>query len=245
MPSEGPSVLLIPGLLASAAVWSEMRTHLVREFQVISCDLPRQLAPGRPVAALQAQRFRELMDALGVPAAHVVAHGTGCQAAIFLALESPCRARSLTLVNPVIPQRDAAARLEPAGHLNMLTQWLQMSYGPCIRQPETQRLLEEILNQQTLARLPEPAPTWGNAAWGADAAMSGLAYLEIPILCVNGQNEPQEILDLTRTLFGKAPRFRCRQIAGASHHCPRETPAELSEIVAEFVHDVENPVSAR
>ncbi len=241
---SGPPILLIPGLLSPQSIWSAVAAVLGARFRLIASDLQTHLPPGRRSVADRAQAWRDLMDELELPSAHVVAHGSGCQVAAVLALESPYRTLSLSLVNPVLPRSESGPGLQYSWHLNMLTQWLETRHGRVVRQPEHLQLLQKVLSEQTLTRFAEPAAP---VAYGVpqldDCDLAGLADLDFPVLAINGSAEPEEVCQLTQTMYARAPHFRYRQIPGVRQNCLRESPGLLANLLAEFLEDVENPVT--
>lgn len=243
---NGPAVLLISGMLSGPAPWAAVASTLRERFRVITCDLTGYLPPGRRKAVDHAQCWRDAMDYLEEPSAHLIAHGSGCLVAASLALDSPYRALSLTVIDPIIRRTESSPSLQSTWHLQTLTQWLETGHGPVVRRPEHQRALEQVLDQQTTARLPQPAATAVAALNTQDILvgdMSGLTDLDFPVLALAGDGESDEVRELIRAVYARAPHFLFQQVPGVRHNCLREAPGALAGILNDHLCNVMNPVT--
>lgn len=241
---RGPAVLLMPGLMSVPSVWAPVARVLSERFRVITCELNSYLPPGNRSVPDQVQCWRDVMDYLEEPSAHLIGYGSGCQVATSLALESPYRALSLAVVDPVIRRTSTGQAVQDSWHLNMLTQWLETGHGPMVRKPEHRRVLEQVLAQQTLAQLPFPSAT-ADLSWPRehqDAA--GLADLDFPVLAVTGSGEPAESTGLVQAVYGRAPHSTFQQVPGVRSSTLREQPALLAHILDRFLCEAVNPVTA-
>ncbi|AGL16755.1 alpha/beta hydrolase [Actinoplanes sp. N902-109] len=103
----GDPILLLHGFPHTGQVWREVAPWLVRAgHQVIAPDLRGIGGTDRPVdgydAATLALDQVQLLDALALPAAHVVGFDAGAAPAFALATGHPERVRSLTVVEAAI-----------------------------------------------------------------------------------------------------------------------------------------------
>lgn len=103
---SGPVALLLHGFPTSSELWNGVFPHLVAAgYRVIAPDLlgyGRSDAPAEGLGmAAQAARMVELLDALGIARAAVVAHDVGTAAAQILAARDPARVRGLVLIDGV------------------------------------------------------------------------------------------------------------------------------------------------
>jgi pyruvate dehydrogenase E2 component (dihydrolipoamide acetyltransferase) len=97
-----PPILLIHGFGGNLESWSDLQGRLAEDRRVVAFDLPGHGdsdATGEDwsVSSLAASA-RDLMDALGIEQAHLVAHSLGGAVAIALAEAAPGRVASLTLI---------------------------------------------------------------------------------------------------------------------------------------------------
>jgi pyruvate dehydrogenase E2 component (dihydrolipoamide acetyltransferase) len=98
-----PAFLLIHGFGGSLESWSLLQNELAGERRVIAFDLPGHGDSSVALAdwSLEAmsRAVIELMDAMELPSAHLVAHSLGGAIAILAAAGAPGRALSLTLLD--------------------------------------------------------------------------------------------------------------------------------------------------
>lgn len=104
---EGPPVLLLHGFPATRSLWSRVAPGLVDSgFRVLVPDLvgygASEPAPGVHVGmASQARWMLEILDALGIARAVVVAHDVGSAAAQLMVASAPRRVRGLAVLDGV------------------------------------------------------------------------------------------------------------------------------------------------
>ncbi len=109
---EGPAVLLLHGIGASAGEWDFQLPSLETDHTVIRLDLRghglSELGAAFTIADL-ATDAAALLDHLDVAQAHVIGHSLGGTVALSLALDYPERVRSLTLANTFARWRPASS----------------------------------------------------------------------------------------------------------------------------------------
>ena len=103
-PEDGEVILLSAGLGGTGSYWTPNRAKYAETYRVLTYDqrgtgqseraLPEQVTVDDLAADMVA-----LLDALKVPSVHIVGHAAGAVAGLALALKSPARVRSLTMVN--------------------------------------------------------------------------------------------------------------------------------------------------
>jgi 4,5:9,10-diseco-3-hydroxy-5,9,17-trioxoandrosta-1(10),2-diene-4-oate hydrolase len=104
----GPDLLILHGILGTAAAWEDVAPELAPEFTVYAIDA---LGIGRSErvkgidAGLEAQadRVARFMEARGIRAADILATSHGGAVALMLAAKHPGRVRSLILNSPANP----------------------------------------------------------------------------------------------------------------------------------------------
>lgn len=99
---RGPPLLLIHGLGSSGLDWECQRPAFAQHYRVVTVDLRGHGRSGRPASTSIAQMAADvtaLLDALAIDAAHVVGLSMGGAVAFQLAVDSPQRVASLTIVN--------------------------------------------------------------------------------------------------------------------------------------------------
>ncbi len=126
---DGPCVVFIHGALNDHSVW----TLLARWFahhgtRVLAVDLPghgRSAGPALPSVEALADWLLALLDAAGVPDAHLVGHSMGSLIALEAAARAPARAKGLVMVGTAYPMKVsdallATARDDPARAIAMV-----------------------------------------------------------------------------------------------------------------------------
>jgi aminoacrylate hydrolase len=103
-PADAPAVILSAGLGGSPAFFGPQMPALTQHFRVIGYDhrgtgrSVRRLTEPHSVDAM-ARDIVEVMDAAGVPKAHLIGHAAGGNAALALALMAPQRIERLVVIN--------------------------------------------------------------------------------------------------------------------------------------------------
>lgn len=105
---QGPSLLLLHGLIGSAENWRRNIRSFAKSATVFGIDLPNMGQSGRQrgmdASLLATAEFVvKVMDALGLEQADIAAHSRGGAVAITLATLYPQRVRSLVLFAPANP----------------------------------------------------------------------------------------------------------------------------------------------
>jgi pimeloyl-ACP methyl ester carboxylesterase len=108
----GKPVVLLHGFGCSSYSWRRVLPALARDFRVIAPDLNGFGYSERPAGVDaytvrgQARLVLRLLDTLGIRRTHVVGHSYGGAIAIWLAARHRQRLRSMTLVDPALPDYD-------------------------------------------------------------------------------------------------------------------------------------------
>lgn len=104
-PEDGPEVLLSAGLGGGGSYWKPQLAALARDHRVILYDhrgtgrSDRAVLPSPYSVAHLAGDMLVVLDGLAIATAHVVGHAAGGIAALQLALDTPQRVSTLTVVN--------------------------------------------------------------------------------------------------------------------------------------------------
>jgi pimeloyl-ACP methyl ester carboxylesterase len=107
----GPDLLILHGLLGTAAAWEDMAPRLAPDSTVYAIDalgIGNSERPPRIDAGLEAQadRVARFMKVVGVPAADILATSHGGAVALMLAAKHPALVRTLVLNAPANPFSD-------------------------------------------------------------------------------------------------------------------------------------------
>ena len=235
----GPHTLvLLHGFGAGHEVWGAMSRHLSDAARILAYDLPghgRSLHHGGPGSAkAAAQAVLADLAARGVEPAHVVGHSMGGAVAALMAMFSPERVASLTLlapggfgprINHRLLTRYAAAtdRAGLGACLGAMFGW--MSPVP----PETldREVAARAVDGQT-ARLGEIAAGLARDGRQGELPRDALAALAMPVAVAWGELDNVLPVGQTRSLPG---RFALHVFADLGHMLPEEAPEAMAAIV--------------
>jgi pyruvate dehydrogenase E2 component (dihydrolipoamide acetyltransferase) len=245
-----PPVLLIHGFGGNLESWSDLQGRLAEDRRVIAFDLPGHGdsdATGEDwsLSALAASG-RELMDALGIEKAHLVAHSLGGAVAIALAKAAPQRVASLTLIGSA----GLGADIDGAYIEGFLAAKRRKDLKPVIARLfsderfVTEPLLERLIRMKridgvepALRRIAAAAFPGGRQALDLRSAVSALP---MPVRLIWGDAD------------GIIPAAHAEGLGrgtilpAAGHMAHVERPAEVAELVRELVAEAERaPALAR
>ncbi|MGC9271419.1 acetoin dehydrogenase dihydrolipoyllysine-residue acetyltransferase subunit [Acidiphilium sp.] len=101
---DGPPIVLIHGFGGDLNNWMFNQTGLAEDYRVIALDLPGHGGSSKNVGAGDLETLSNLiirlLAALEIPKAHLVGHSLGGAVALRMALDSPGRVASLSLISP-------------------------------------------------------------------------------------------------------------------------------------------------
>lgn len=106
---DGEPVVFVHGNVSAGSVWDEQLALLPAGLRGVAVDLRGYGdTETKPVDATRGMRdwsedLRALVEALGLGAAHLVAHSLGAGVALQYAIDHPADVRTLTLVTPMSP----------------------------------------------------------------------------------------------------------------------------------------------
>jgi 2-hydroxy-6-oxonona-2,4-dienedioate hydrolase/2-succinyl-6-hydroxy-2,4-cyclohexadiene-1-carboxylate synthase len=104
---EGPDIVMVHGITGNLAIWHlEIVPALMSDYRITTYDLRghgySDVPPTGYTTADHATDLRNLLDALGIQRAHVVAHSFGADVALHFTILFPERVNRLVLVEPAI-----------------------------------------------------------------------------------------------------------------------------------------------
>ena len=104
-PVDGPPVVLLHALFATAASWYRNVEELSRRYRTYCVDVigeANKSRPRRPIASLDdfLEWFTELIDRLGIYTLNLVGNSYGGFTAAYFAMKLPDRVQKLVLIGP-------------------------------------------------------------------------------------------------------------------------------------------------
>jgi pyruvate dehydrogenase E2 component (dihydrolipoamide acetyltransferase) len=245
-----PPILLIHGFGGNLESWSDLQSRLAEDRRVIAFDLPGHGdsdATGEDwsIPALAAA-VRDLLDALGIAQAHLVAHSLGGAISIALAQRTPERVASLTLIG--------SAGLGPDIDGSYIEGFLaakrRKDLRPviaCLFSDErfvTEPLLERLIRMKRIDGVEAALRRIAAAAFpGGRQAVelrSALPELSMPVRLIWGD------VDAIITSAHAIGLPRSTILHGAGHMAHVERPAEVAALVRELIEEADHaPAGAR
>jgi pimeloyl-ACP methyl ester carboxylesterase len=169
-PEDAPPLLLLHCFFSSLTNWAYTVADLGRTYRVYAPDMmgqPGKSIPDQPVRdhAAMAEWLTGLLDALGIPKAHVGGYSYGGFAALNYAIRAPDRVNKLVLLTPVggfVPLklqffiRGLATRFLPSPWLKRRAMESFMKwtlYRPNLSNSRTRRMFDRMVDQMALGAI--------------------------------------------------------------------------------------------
>jgi pimeloyl-ACP methyl ester carboxylesterase len=246
---SGEPLLCITGFTISSAVYEPVLPLWSTRYECITYDnrgSGRSDAPWRmtsmPELAADAAR---LLDAIGVPSAHVFGISMGGMIAQELALRFPEKVRGLILAGttPGGPRavRPAVKELAAVG-VNLASTfrdggrpWLgPLLFSEAFRREHPERVRELL----TFFAAHGPTPWGANAHWWATVyhdTVSRLGQIQAPTLVLHGGQDTFAPLQNARLLAERIPDAQLAVIPGTGHACVLEQPEISFRVMSEWL----------
>jgi 3-oxoadipate enol-lactonase len=246
---EGPAIVLLHGVGANHTLWNAVIPDLVGSFRVVAPDLRGHgRTPAPPGSEMTfdelARDVLGLLDAKGVPTAHLVGMSGGAFLALRMALDRPDRVKSLTMVS-------GAAYCD--NHTRSVAErWIE-TYTKEGADPFALRLLKDVyypdwieehldFADQVRAEVARtdygPAVRWSRAMMKFDER-NRIASVARPTLIIQAMDD--QVVDAShgRILRQSILDAQIRIFAETGHMIPIERPSETAAAVGKFVREVE------
>ena len=249
---KAPPLLLIAGLGAQMLSWDEDFCRLLagRGFRVIRFD-NRDVGmstwmEGEYALDDMAADATALLDALGIPAAHIVGASMGGFIAQLVALDHPEHALTLTSImsgpngeDQVRPTEEGTAVLmvpapETREERIAVGLWAKQKLmgpdDPFDRDHEERRIIAAI----DRAYHPAGFVRQLQAIMGAHGRLARLAQLRVPALVIHGEADILVPVDNGRNVAAAIPGARLLEIPGMGHDIPKRVWPQVVEAIAEL-----------
>jgi 2-succinyl-6-hydroxy-2,4-cyclohexadiene-1-carboxylate synthase len=267
-PGRGPSslgtVLFLHGFAGGADDWSGTM-EMLRASGVGSAavDLPGHGLTGAPddaeryAPASVARDLAEILDALGLPSAHVAAYSMGARVALRMALDAPERVRSLILESATTGIAESEARRERRERDESLARNIEsrgiewfVAHWEALPIFSSQRTLPpaacDAQRARRLRQRPEGlAHALRGLGQGAEPDLTPrLSELRVPTLLLAGELDPPYLAHAERiaSLLPDAERV---VIGGAGHNTHLERPERFGRTLLDRLARLEAPAPER
>jgi len=240
---NAPALCLCHGAGGNHAVWYQQVPVFGRSHRVVTWDhrgFGRSTARGGPTnPARAAADLTALLDHLEISRADLVGQSMGGWTVLRAALDQPKRVRCLVLADTPggIPNRATGAlraQLETGGAA--LAPPPRLGRHPALDPSLTERDPARAYLYQMLGNFGEPdlaAVVPGLLA--SEVGSAELERLELPVLCIVGQNDPLFPPDVIRSCAALLPRAEVIEIPGSGHSPYFEDPATWNHELATFL----------
>lgn len=239
------TVLLLHGNAESGAVWYGWMPHLAARFRVVRPDMrgfgrSTPMAENHPWSADRiVDDFIALLDALGIPACHVIGAKVGGSFAIHLAARHPARIRSLTVMSPPIRPGQSAERY--------------LSWARQVREQGVESWARSTMANRLGAGFPPAGNEWwiqlmGRTAQTTQIGFLGavpnidltpdLAQIRCPTLVIASPGNALYPLEQVREWQQEIADSRLHTIEGDSYHLAATAPEQCAGAFLAFVRNL-------
>jgi pimeloyl-ACP methyl ester carboxylesterase len=253
---QGQPVVFVHGVGMNQTVWAPQVMAFARDHQVIVFDMLGHgrsvLPPEAPNLADYAEQLLRLLDALNLPAAHIVGHSMGALVSLAFALAHPERCLSVSALNAVFcrtPEQRAAVEarastLADIGSQATIEATLARWFGHPVPAPFA---AAAHLARQLLADVrPEGyARTYRLFATSDAAHATELARLRVPALFMTGERDPNSTPAMSAAMAALVPGARLSVLTGERHMMCLTAPAQVHAELHPFLlaHALRQPTT--
>ncbi len=251
---EGPPVLLIMGLSFTLEMWFRILPHISKRYRTITLDnrgIGRSGIPRGPYSIRTlATDAVAVLDAAGIPAAHVVGASMGGMIAQELALSFPDRVLSLAL--------------GCTSYSGLFSKWPNFRRGPNgiawlkADRLERERSVRHLLyaNATSDLLIEEDIQVRCRAAWtmgGVLSQLSGillwnsysrLPNIKVPTLVVHGEEDHLLPPENGRIVASRIPHARFILLPNAGHMLTTDQTVATLQHLLRFLAEVSDPATA-
>jgi 3-mercaptopyruvate sulfurtransferase SseA/pimeloyl-ACP methyl ester carboxylesterase len=243
---EGPAVVLVHGFGLDMRMWDPQAEHLAQRFRVVRYDCRGFGASGPfdpAIGYTHAGDLLALLDHLGIGSAVLAGLSFGGRLVMQAALAAPGRVAGLILLDAVLdgvpwdpgsagPLDETARQAQARGLLAGREAWLAHPlFAAARRQPEVAGSLAAMVagypGQHWIGHDPHeqtgPQP------------IDVLEHLAMPALVAVGEQDVPGFLEMSAVLARRIPGAQHRVVAGAGHMINMERPAEVNELLTQFL----------
>lgn len=251
---QGQPVVFVHGVGMNQSVWAPQVMAFARDHQVIVYDMlghgHSPLPSEQPALADYAEQLRRLLDALQLPAAHIVGHSMGALVSLSFALAYPQRCLSVSALNAVFcrtpAQREAvearASTLADIGSQATIEATLTRWFGAPVPAPFE---AAAQLSRQLLAdvRPDGYARTYHLFATSDAVHAAQLPSLQVPALFMTGELDPNSTPEMSAAMAALVPGSRLSVLAGERHMMCLTAPAQVHAELHPFLlaHSLRQP----
>ncbi len=255
---QGTNVIALHGSASHSSQWRSLIGWLSGRYRIITPDLPgyggSHYSAENDVPTLEeiARALLPIIDGCGEPV-HLVGHSFGGAVALKIASMFPEKVRSLTLIEPaafnVIWTNEGMSAASTTGFIQAVR-----SSQTAMDEGDSENAMRAFIDFWA------GAGAWDRTSVGLRQKMAGkieqihkdfaalamdqltdwdAAGVVCPVLCMSGEDSPQEMGAIVAALKAKIPFMRCEEIEGAGHMLPMTDPHVVDPMIGEFLAQVD------
>jgi len=240
---EGPALVFAHGLGGNHLSWWQQVPHFAPRYTCVTFSHRgfgwSREEPGGPGAAAFVDDLAALVDHLGLPEVCLVAQSMGGWTCLGYALRTPGRVRALVMASTfgsvTDPEIDALLLHRGLGHL--FAAGLDPAVGARMarEQPALCYLYHQI---GALNRDLDRAAVLGQLVTLGTTVASALAALEMPVLCLLGEEDAVIPPQTVAVLAARIPGARLARVPEAGHSVYFERATTFNRLLDEFLAGV-------
>jgi 3-oxoadipate enol-lactonase len=247
---EGPAVVFVHAGICDSGMWDHQWQSLASGRRLLRYDMRgygRSPLPPEPYSS--ARDLLDVMDAVGIERAALVAVSLGGRVALEVALVDPARVSGLVVVGSGLPGHDWSPEarefftaedlalergdLDAAAELNVCF-WV---VGPRRSPEQVDASVRDRVHEMQKHAFELQLPTWEQAEERPVAAdlADRLAEIEQPTLVLVGADDQPDIHAIADQLVRTLPNVGFESIPNAGHVPNMEQPAQFDRLVGAFL----------
>ncbi len=244
---QGEPVVFIHGVGMQQAIWAPQVSALSARHQVITYDMLGHGGSGVPPQDVRledyARQLAQLLDHLEIDATAVVGHSMGALVALEFALQYPARATRVVALNAAFmrtPEQRAgvvarADALEHTGVSATIDSTIERWFGNPVPAPLRASAARVTQFMQSVDPVGY-ARSYRLFATSDAAHADRLQELQMPVLFMTGEFDPNSSPAMSEAMASKAPHAQLRVIKNARHKMPLTCAQEVNEHLLRFLN---------
>ncbi|MDD9965731.1 MAG: alpha/beta hydrolase [Myxococcales bacterium] len=263
---RGPDVLLLDGIGCDGWAWTHIQPRLARDHRVIHTQYRGHGRSGSPIDPERtaigdlAEDALQVMEALRIPHAAILAHSMGTQVALEMYRQQPERIGALVLIcgtagniTQTFHGNDILHRILPAltEHVRRyrpvvqafwrrlpprlsyrVATWMGEVDGAALDPDDFRQYVEHLsdIDLDLYLALLREA--------GTHSAADVLPTIRVPTLVIGAERDTFTPSGVVKSMYERIPDAEYLELKGGSHAAPAEQPERILERLREFLHAV-------
>jgi len=248
---KGNAILLLHAGLQDHTMWKEQVNALSGQYEVITPDLPFHGKTMGTDTMLVQELIKILLDSLHLQKASVAGLSMGASVALDFIIAYPQRVNKAILISAAVNGYEKNHSIDSASMdwFHRFSQALKekdtsraateftkaWAEGLYRRRDSLQSPVSQYVYRTTMANLRLHKMAGWPALQNHPPAIERLASVKVPVLIINGDKDLPYIIATSEYLEKNIPRARWIVIKGVAHMLNMEKPAELNNLVLDFL----------